>query len=286
METTRKTVAVALLFLTLIVAGLAASSFGGLIGIPENDDRATDDAANDSGDKEKPPRESQEGAQQPATPSADVEQTPTTFSPATSGTTSPPASSEMPTAKATTTASSASTSSPVETATSSSNTQEAASGSDRPSDPTPSRTPADKAQTAGETALSLEPQQQSVSTGEASSFDVVVESANGGVGSYGINVSISDSSIGKITGAIDRGNSAELAKRYSASNASVTISGFLSDTNQTGAVTIASINVSGSTEGTTDISISLANAGLGNESGLEYRITNLNNATLTVDSNT
>jgi hypothetical protein len=136
--------------------------------------------------------------------------------------------------------------------------------------------------TVGATSVIIRPPNRSVRTGANASFDVVVTNASGGVGSYGISVSLTNSSVASISTATDRTGAADVATNITGNGSEVTISGLLGDTNDTGKVTIATINVSGEVNGTTGMNVSIANAGLGDEFGVEYPVNRFENSTLTV----
>jgi PGF-pre-PGF domain-containing protein/PGF-CTERM protein len=137
---------------------------------------------------------------------------------------------------------------------------------------------------AGQTTVDVEPPSTTVTPGDRTTYTIVVPNASGGVGSYGITVELTDSSVANVTGATDQANSASVSKSVADDESSVTISGFLSDTNDSGRAVLATVNITGEAEGTTGVNVSIANAGLGDESGAaEYTVTALNNATLTVN---
>jgi PKD repeat protein len=133
------------------------------------------------------------------------------------------------------------------------------------------------------TVLEVVPETARGQVSESLNYSVRITDADGGVGSYGITVSLTNASVANISGVTDQTGAADVSKRFAANNSSVTISGFLSDTNDTGEVTLSTVTVTGTDPGTTELNVSVSNAGLGDESGsTEYTVTDLENATLTV----
>jgi PGF-CTERM protein/surface glycoprotein (TIGR04207 family) len=135
---------------------------------------------------------------------------------------------------------------------------------------------------AGQTAVSLSPDSTQVDVSNTTTFDVVVESADGGVGAHTTNVSLTDPSVAEITGVQLAGNPGLSDVSRASDNSSVSMSPALMDTDDTGTVTIASITVEGLTDGTTDLNLSVS--ALGDEGGTDYAVFNTNDATLTVGS--
>jgi len=135
------------------------------------------------------------------------------------------------------------------------------------------------ASAAGTTAVSLSPSAASVDESNTTTFDVVVENADGGVGAHNFTVSV-DPSVAEITDIQLAGNPSLSDVSFASDNSSVTSASSLADTADTGAVTIATVTVEGTASGTTGVDLTV-NA-LGNESGNDYTVSSVNDATLTV----
>ncbi|WP_418285062.1 PKD domain-containing protein [Halorubrum sp. DTA46] len=133
---------------------------------------------------------------------------------------------------------------------------------------------------ASETSVSLSPQSAEVVAGNTETYDVVVDSADGGVGAYELTVSLDDASVASITDVTIAGNPGLTNVNYAEDNSSVTIRAALMDTDDTGSVSIASITVEGTAEGSSDISLDVQ--ALGNEDGESYTVTDENGASISV----
>ncbi|MFB6228254.1 MAG: CARDB domain-containing protein, partial [Halobacteriales archaeon] len=133
-----------------------------------------------------------------------------------------------------------------------------------------------------QTAVSLSPDSTQVDVSNTTTFDVVVESADGGVGAHTTEVSLTDSSVAEITDVQLAGGPGLSDVSRASDNSSVSIDAGLMDTADTGTVTIASITVEGLADGTTGLNLSVS--ALGDERGIDYTVTDTNDATLTVGS--
>jgi signal recognition particle receptor subunit beta len=127
--------------------------------------------------------------------------------------------------------------------------------------------------------VSVQPADATVDVGDTTTIDVVVDSAAGGVGAYNVTVSLSDSSVASITD-VEFGGDPGLTETPVESDSTVTARAALADTDQTGSVTILTVTVEGVTDGTTDVTTQV-NA-LGTEAGVNYAVTDVTDATLTV----
>ncbi|GAB7095057.1 hypothetical protein JCM30237_22100 [Halolamina litorea] len=132
------------------------------------------------------------------------------------------------------------------------------------------------------TSLSLSPTSDEISVDDTTTYDLVVDTADGGVGAYTATVSLDDASVAAITGVDLEGNPAEQTTNVdiAADGSSVTIDAALMDTADTGSVVIATITVEAENAGSTDLSV--AASALGDEDGNNYGITGTNGASLTV----
>ncbi|MFB6228801.1 MAG: hypothetical protein ABEH88_09625, partial [Halobacteriales archaeon] len=123
---------------------------------------------------------------------------------------------------------------------------------------------------AGQTAVSLSPDSTQVDVSNTTTFDVVVESADGGVGAHTTEVSLTDSSVAEITDVQLAGGPGLSDVSRASDNSSVNIDAGLMDTADTGTVTIASITVEGLANGTTGLNLSVS--ALGDEGGTDYTV--------------
>jgi PKD repeat protein len=132
------------------------------------------------------------------------------------------------------------------------------------------------------TSVSLAPSSDEVTVDETTTFDLVVDNANGGVGAYTATISLDDSSVAQITDVELLGNPAEQTSQVdiAADGSSVTIDAALMNTADTGSVAVATITVEGENAGSTDLSTSVA--ALGDEDGNNYAVTGTTGASLEV----
>ena len=133
---------------------------------------------------------------------------------------------------------------------------------------------------ASETSVSLSPDSAEVVIGDTETYDVVVDSADGGVGAYELTVSLDDASVASITDVSIDDNPDYTDVSYAEDNSSVTITTALMDTDDTGSVSIASIAVEGMAEGSSDLSVDVQ--ALGNEAGESYIVTDETGASVSV----
>jgi len=129
------------------------------------------------------------------------------------------------------------------------------------------------------TAVSLSPSEELVGVNRTTTFDVVVENTDGGVGAYSLSLSVDDGEIATIEDAAVDG-SALSDIQISSDGSSATADVALLDTDQNGSVTVATVTVGGTADGETAVGLDMAS--LGTESGEAYEVTAENGATLTV----
>jgi len=129
------------------------------------------------------------------------------------------------------------------------------------------------------TAVSLSPSEELVGVNRTTTFDVVVENTDGGVGAYSLDLSVDDGEIATIEDAAVDG-SALSDIQISSDGSSATADVALLDTDQNGSVTVATVTVGGAADGETAVGLDMAS--LGTESGEAYEVTAENGATLTV----
>ncbi len=133
-----------------------------------------------------------------------------------------------------------------------------------------------------ESSVAVQPAEQSVEAGETTTYEVVLENANGGVGAYGLTVSLDDASVGTITG-VDLGGdppSSFSDVSISSDGSSAEIDAVAADTADSGPVTVVTVTVEGVAAGTTGLSVDVSS--VGTESGFDYAITSVSGANLTV----
>uniref|UniRef100_UPI0004748588 PKD domain-containing protein n=1 Tax=Halorubrum sp. T3 TaxID=1194088 RepID=UPI0004748588 len=130
------------------------------------------------------------------------------------------------------------------------------------------------------TAVSLSPESELVAVGDAAEYDVVVESADGGVGAYSMTVTVDDPSVASITGAnlsgVENGGLTDV--QIAADGSSVTVEAVLIDTDDSGNVSLGTVTVESATEGSTNVSLDVSE--LGDEAGSTYEVTGTSGATL------
>lgn len=131
-----------------------------------------------------------------------------------------------------------------------------------------------------QTNVSLSPESSEISSGQTQTYDVVVGSADGGVGAYNTTVSLENVSVASITNVSFAGSPELINVSYAADNSSVTVSAALSDTTDTGRVSIASITVEAEDAGSSELSVYTRS--LGTENGTSYNITTQNTASISV----
>ena len=143
-------------------------------------------------------------------------------------------------------------------------------------DPTPS---AEK-----ETTVSLQPAEQTGAVGVETTYDVVVDSAQGGVGAGEIAVSVDDTNVATIED-VEVLNGA-VSEDLGITDSMVEFEYFGADTAQTDSVTVATVTVEGAGADTTGLSIGAADGNndvlLFDEEGNPYDVTDTTGATLEV----
>lgn len=136
---------------------------------------------------------------------------------------------------------------------------------------------------AGDTEVSVTPTNASVDVGDTQTFDIVVDSGSDGTQGYNITVDLSNESVGNITSADTRGDPAlEDKVQITPDNNAVTIvGGYLNPVSGSEPLTIATVTVESTAEGSTDLRIS-RNSEVRDDNNRKYSITGYNAATMTV----
>lgn len=132
---------------------------------------------------------------------------------------------------------------------------------------------------AGSTDVSLEPGSATVSTGQTTTFDVVVGNADGGVGAF--NLTVTSDSNAAIVDATSVTADPTTDISFGANNESVTITGAIADTDNSGQVAIATVTVEGESAGDANLGVSVTD--LADEGANSYTVDQTNGATLTVE---
>lgn len=134
-----------------------------------------------------------------------------------------------------------------------------------------------------EPVVALEPATQTASPGTTATYDLVVENADNGVGSYEFDLAVGNTSVAAISSVDVAGSSAgdTLTTVDVASDGSTaTVSVGVADISETGDVTLATVDVDASALGSTDLSVS--NPVVGDVDAGSYTINNTFGGELTV----
>ncbi|MFC6873725.1 PKD domain-containing protein [Halobellus marinus] len=132
------------------------------------------------------------------------------------------------------------------------------------------------------TEVSLSPSEELVGVDGSTTFDLIVDDVDGGVGAYAMTIAVEDSNVASISDVELAGASnMELTDVQIASDGSTaTIEAALIDTADSGNAPIGTVTVQGTADGESDVTVAVSN--LGTESGAPYEVTGTNPATLTV----
>lgn len=132
---------------------------------------------------------------------------------------------------------------------------------------------------AGATSVAVQPSSDTITAGNTSTVDIVVESAAGGVGSIDIELSVSDGAIADISDTAVAGNPDTVETSDGTDSVRITATGM--DTADSGSVPVASVTLTGDTAGTSSLDLTVA--AIGDESGEAYSITDERDGELTVE---
>lgn len=135
------------------------------------------------------------------------------------------------------------------------------------------------ASAAGTTSVSLERSEWTVDVGESADVAVVVDAADGGVGSYDVDLTIADPSVVNVTNATVGGSPSFNQTEYDGAG-TVEISASGADTADEGSVTIATVTFTGTEYGRTDVSVTVT--ALGDEDGNSYDVSETSDTSLRV----
>jgi hypothetical protein len=133
------------------------------------------------------------------------------------------------------------------------------------------------------TEVTLQSSNSSVAIDGSTTYDVVVESADGGVGAYDFAVTVDNHSVASFENVEVYGGSptetTDVTVDDDGSTASAVVA--LANTSDTGSVTIATVTISGDNTGASELSLAV-NA-LGTEDGDAYTVTETSGGTVTVE---
>ncbi|WP_197409726.1 hypothetical protein, partial [Haloferax profundi] len=119
-----------------------------------------------------------------------------------------------------------------------------------------------------------------LSVGESTTFDVVIDDADGGINAVSAIVNVTNTSVATVENATVIANGAQSTTDITTTNESVHINATGLETNQTGSVTIATVQIRGVSAGSSNVALDIES--LTNESGIEYTVTDESNASVTV----
>ncbi|QLG27267.1 hypothetical protein HUG10_06780 [Halorarum halophilum] len=133
---------------------------------------------------------------------------------------------------------------------------------------------------AGSTTVSLHAAGSTVEEGETTTIDVVVDNADGGVGTYNATVAVDDPDVASITDVELAGDPGLDEVEIADDGSKVSIRAALMNTTDAGAVTIATITLAGDADGSSDVSLSVAT--LGDEEGRAYSVSETRGSSVAV----
>ncbi|MFC5970385.1 CARDB domain-containing protein [Halomarina salina] len=132
------------------------------------------------------------------------------------------------------------------------------------------------------TEVSIAPNSQTVTVGQTTTFDVVVETTDGDVGASDVDLELTDPSVAEITAVSVAGSPGFVNTDVAADGSSAGFQAVYGNNPIAGASpTIATVTVEGVAEGSTGLSIT--DADLSDLPGNSYDVTGTNGATLTVE---
>jgi PGF-CTERM protein len=132
---------------------------------------------------------------------------------------------------------------------------------------------------AGDTVVSVTPQESSVDVGESTTINVTVDTADNGIGAY--NITVETNGVATIQDVTLAGNPGFEEVTSNDSNTSVGVRAAVTDTTNTGKVTIVSVTLQGERAGETPVELTITE--LGDEDGEPYNVTSGQDGQLTVE---
>jgi hypothetical protein len=124
---------------------------------------------------------------------------------------------------------------------------------------------------ATDTSVRLVGADQPTAVGETTTVPVVVETAEGGVGAYNLTVSVDDPTVATVVDADVAGDPGARDVEVAPDGSNASIRAALMDTDDEGAVTVATVTVAGEAAGSTYVDVSVET--LGDEEGRAYAVT-------------
>ncbi|MDQ2055084.1 hypothetical protein [Halobellus sp. H-GB7] len=137
-----------------------------------------------------------------------------------------------------------------------------------------------RAATAGSTSVRLSPTTAAINESRTQTFDLVVSDADGGVGAVTATISVGDADVASIDEMELRGDPGAETIDVESDGSEVFVRAALMDTEDTGTVTIGTVTVEGTSEGSSDVDLSVES--LGDESGDPYDVGTTPGGSLTV----
>jgi hypothetical protein len=141
------------------------------------------------------------------------------------------------------------------------------------------------ASAAGSTTVSVAPDERQVAPGATTTYEVVVENTDSGIGTTNANVGIEDTAVGSITNVTIAGNAANQNVSIAADGSSASFSAiYFGDAlpDDPGGVTIATVTVTGNAAGSSDLSLDVTE--ISDSAGEVYDVTGTDGASLTVSA--
>jgi PKD repeat protein len=133
------------------------------------------------------------------------------------------------------------------------------------------------------TEVHLEPADELLGVDKSTTFDIVVDSADGGVGAYSFTLELTNPSVGTIDDIeLSGGDSLIEDVQIAQDGSSATVEAIASNTDDTGEVSIGTVTVTGTAEGTSDVSLTVDT--LGTEAAEAYTVTGTTGASLEVST--
>lgn len=137
-----------------------------------------------------------------------------------------------------------------------------------------------RAAAAGSTSVRLSPTTAAINESRTQTFDLVVSDADGGVGAVTATISVGDADVASIDEMELRGDPGVETIDVESDGSEVFVRAALMDTEDTGTVTIGTVTVEGTGEGSSDVDLSVES--LGDESGDPYDVGTTPGSSLTV----
>ena len=133
---------------------------------------------------------------------------------------------------------------------------------------------------AGTTDVEVSPNDQTVSIDETTTVDIVVTNADGGIGTYNFNLSLSDPSVASVTDISMKGNPiGGGSSNIATDGSSVSAQAGAADTTDQGEVTVATVTLETDSQGTTGLNLTVKE--LADESAKSYTVESVSDGTLT-----